>query len=111
MNNCVDCKKDFDPLPGKDWAKQCFDCWKKAKKNEAGGAVAGTTAESPPKPVANRFNDPERERRIVRQSSLQRAIEFGQYRRDTNEQSDLSIQQILTVAGTFEAWVMREHNQ
>ena len=33
MNTCEKCKKQFTPLPGKEWAKECFDCWKLSKAN------------------------------------------------------------------------------
>lgn len=31
MNTCEKCGRQFQPAPGKEWAKVCFDCWKQDK--------------------------------------------------------------------------------
>lgn len=28
---CEKCGNQFEPMPGKDWAKECFNCWKQGK--------------------------------------------------------------------------------
>lgn len=33
MNTCKKCGAKFQPLPGKEWASECFDCWKAGKNN------------------------------------------------------------------------------
>ena len=42
MNECKTCKAKFQPVAGKEWATQCFDCWKKDKD----GTEATTQPES-----------------------------------------------------------------
>lgn len=31
---CANCNEEFEVEPGKEWARECFDCWKAKKKSE-----------------------------------------------------------------------------
>lgn len=103
MNVCKDCGVQFQPLPGKEWAHQCFECWKKGKNQPK-----SVTAQFP---VAvgmnNDASDERKQRLIVRQNALSRACEFALAGKLEVAEGDNNMVKLFELAERLEAWIMR----
>lgn len=105
MNICTDCGVQFQPLPNKEWATQCFNCWKKAK----GQAVPAQKSAQfqPQKAQESHVSDERKQRLIVRQNALARACEFALAGKLEMAEGDNVMVKLKELAEWFENWVMR----